>query len=278
MINKLLSLSILLLWFFPTRSQAQISLQTGYGIYKFKSSGFEKFFDSYNSMNASNASELFKEDFSNATGFGWRIGYVYAKEEFGLYMNAATGSSTYRTSNTFTFINNSKRELALKVNDWSTDLSIGIGNTYFHIAPVVGFYLRSNTAYMGYIYTDGTKSYGLEKLMNGIFTATRFSGAYGAEVGAGMKYVNIIFKAVRSYKPFGYDGSPERQDYYKDLTDYKNYNPNGAGSPSSYIPENIPFFLTDQLASESANNFVHLNDHGWHYSIGLQFNLLFNND
>ncbi len=256
---------------------SQVNIQAGYGIYNLKAPGFQTFFSTYNSYFASDLSKPFKEDFDAASGLWWRAGYCIRPEGGGFYGNFVTGVSKFKTINTTTFKNNDQREVTLRVSDWSTDIILGVGSENFHLAPIGSFYLRSNQAYNGYIYNDGTKSYSTEKYLNGIFSASRLSMAYGAEVGFGVKQVNIIVRAVRSYKPTQKDGSTYL-DYYKDLVDYKSFNASSANNPTEYFPADVAYFYQNQLQSEAENNIVYINDRGWQFSIGLQLNLTRNND
>lgn len=258
-------------------SQAQVNVQAGYGLYNLKAPGFQTFFNTYNAYFAQDIKTPFKEDFSAASGFWWRAGYCFSNDDPGFYFNAVTGVSNFNTKNSVTFKNEDKREVKLHVSDWSTDLILGFGSNKFHVAPIGSFYMRSNRAYNGYIYADGTKSYGTEKYLNGIFSASRLSTSFGAEVGFGIKQANVILRATKIYKPFEKDGSTYL-DYYKDLVDFKDFNPNADHSPTEYFPADVAVFQNDQLASESANNIVYINDRGWQISIGVQINLNFKND
>lgn len=274
--NKLLTVFGLVL-LYAISAQAQVNVQAGYGLYNLKAPGFQTFFNTYNSYFAADIKTPFKEDFGAASGFWWRTGYCFSDDDPGFYFNAVTGISKFNTKNAVTLKNDDQREVKLHVSDWSTDLILGFGSNKFHIAPVGSFYLRNNRAYNGYIYADGTKSYGTEKYLNGIFSASRLSTSFGAEAGFGIKQVNVIVKATKIYKPFGKDGSTYL-DYYKDLVDFKDFNVAYAHNPTEYFPADVEFFQNDQLASEAANNIVYINDRGWQISIGVQINLNFKND
>jgi hypothetical protein len=258
-------------------TKAQVNVQAGYGMYNLKAPGFQIFFNTYNNYFAADIKTPFKDDFSPAFGFWWRAGYCFSNNDPGFYLNAITGVSKFNTKNTVTLSNDDQREVKLSVSDWSTDLILGFGSNTFHVAPVGSFYLRNNRAYNGFIYTDGTKSYGTEKILNGIFSASRFSTSFGAEVGFGIKQLNLICRATKINKPFEKDGSTYL-DYYKDFVDFKDFNPVAAHNPTEYFPADVEFFQNDQLASESANNMVYINDRGWQISIGVQINLNFRND
>ena len=189
-----------------------------------------------------------------------------------MYYNSTTGVNRFKTSNEVEFLNGEKRKIELRVRDWSTDVSLGVGGDNFHIALNGSILLRDNKLFSSYIFKDGSESFGTEHNLNGVFSASRLCAGYGAEVGFGIKYLQLVFRVSKIYKPFEKDGSTYL-NYYSDLSEYKsNAGLNGNSSyPAEYMPADYNQFLADQLTSESNNNFVYINDRGWQFGLSLMF-------
>lgn len=254
--------------------EAQINFSIGKTFYPLSAPGFQTFFSSYNAELASNIVTPFKTDFPSATGWSMKGGFLINPHETGagFYYNTTSGMNILKTKNEVVFTNGESRKTELHINEWNTDVSIGAGGDNFHIAINGSILLRFNKLFSSFVYHDGSESFGPEKNLNGIFSANRLMGGFGAEAGFGIKYLQIVFKAARIYKPFEKDGSTYL-GYYSDLAGYKvDAGLTGNSSyPAEYMPADYHQFLTDQLTSESNNNFVYINDYGWQFGLSLMF-------
>ncbi len=274
---------ILLLFFFSLllqfRANAQFNIQAGYTFYPLKAPGFQTFFNSYNAYNSYQEKTPFKSDFPTASGWQWRVGYKLPKDEdeVHFYYNSSTGVNHLVTHNNYEFINGEKRKLTLKCRDWTTDVALGVEGKFLYAAVVGSVVLKDNKLYSSYVFSDGTESFGLEHYLNGIFDAFRLTGGYGVEVGVGIKDVKVVGKMHRVYKPFYKDGSTYL-NYYDDLADFKTFDALSNNYPTQYFPADYKYYSDHQFESETANNFVYINDYGWEYTIAIQVMLRFKND
>lgn len=267
--NKI-SLSLFIL-FICTDASAQINISVGKSFYPITSPGFETFFRTYNVAIPTLATP-FASEFDAAKGWSIRGGYLINRHDdgVGFYYNSTTGVSRVTTNNIAEFPNGEKRKLELRVRDWNTDVSLGVGGNNFHIAVNGSVALHDNKLLCSYIFSNGDESFGLDHYINGIFSASRLTGGYGGEVGIGIKYLQVVFKAHKVYKPFQKDGSTYL-DYYDDLVTFKEYTGLTASYPTQYFPADYNVFVADQLTSESSNNIVYINDRGWQYTLSLMF-------
>lgn len=275
---KKITIFILFLAFNFT-SKAQINFSIGKSVYPFTAPGFQTFFQTYNAS-FTDLKTPFKPDFPTAGGWSWRAGYLIGNHDdgAGVYYNSTTGVNSFKTSNEVEFNNGEKRRLVLQIRDWATDVSLGVGSDNFHIALNGTMVLHSNKLFCSYIFSDGSESFGIEHNLNGIFSASRLTGGYGAEVGLGVKYLQLVFRISKIYKPFQKDGSTYL-NYYSDLNEFKlNASLNGNSTyPAEYMPADYTQFLADQLTSETNNNFVYINDRGWQFGLSLMFLIPTNN-
>ncbi len=267
-------ISILLLIAFNFESNAQVNFSIGKTFYPLTAPGFQTFFTTYNNELAADIKTPFKYEFPTATGWSIKGGYLLNKHDdgAGFYYNTTTGVNILKTKNEAVFTNGESRKTVLHMNEWITDVSLGVGGENFHFAINGTIQLRFNKLFCSYVYHDGSESFGPEKNLNGIFSANRLMGGFGAEAGFGIKYLQVVFKAAKIYKPFEKDGSTYLS-YYSDLAGYKaDAGLTGNSSyPAEYMPADYHSFLTDQLTSESSNNFVYINDHGWQFGLSLMF-------
>lgn len=266
-------LTILLLSVFCFEAKAQFNFSIGKSVYPLQAPGFDTFFVSYNSA-FTDLKIPFKSSFPSAGGYSWRLGYLIGKHDgdVGVFYNTTTGVNRFKTINEVEFRNGEKRKLELRIRDWSTDVSLGVGGDNFHIALNGSILLHDNKLFCSYIFSDGSESFGIEHNLNGIFQASRLTCGYGAEIGFGVKYLQLVFRASKIYKPTEKDGSTYL-NYYSDLTQFKtNASLNGNSSyPTEYMPADYNQFLADQLTSETINNFVYINDRGWQFGLSLMF-------
>ncbi len=256
-------------------SNAQFNFSVGKTFYALKAPGFQTFFRTYDSAFVADIKTPFKSDFPTATGWSIKGGYVINKHDdggVGFFYNSVTGVNVLKTKNEAVFLNDESRKTELHILDWNTDVALGVGGDNFHIAIIGSFLGHFNKLFCSYVYHDGSESFGPEKTLNGIFTANRLMAGYGAEVGVGIKYVQLVFKMQKIYKPFNKDGSTYLS-FYSDLAGYKaDAGSNGASSyPTEFIPANYGQFLADQLTSEINNNIIYISDRGWQYGLSLMF-------
>lgn len=252
---------------------AQVNFSIGKSFYPLTAPGFETFFQTYNAS-FTDLKTPFKSEFPTAGGWSWRVGYLLGQNDdgAGLFYNSTTGVNRFKTSNEVEFNNGEKRKLELLIRDWATDVSLGVGSNNFHIAINGTVLLHDNKLFCSYIFQDGSESFGIEHNLNGIFSASRLTCGYGAEVGVGVKNLQLVFRISKIYKPLQEDGSTYL-DYYSDLTEFKT-NASLAGNssyPTEYMPADYTQFLSNQLNSETNNNFVYINDRGWQFGLSLLF-------
>ncbi len=269
--KKIISLILLVSICFELNAQVNFSI--GKTIYPLHAPGFATFFNSYNAELASSIKTPFKADFPSANGWSIKGGYLIMRDDdAGFYYNTTSGVNLLRTKNEAFFANGESRKTVLHMNEWITDVSLGVGGNNFHIAVNGTIQLRFNKVFCSYVYHDGTESFGPEKNLNGIFSANRLMGGYGGEVGFGIKYVQVVFKAAKIYKPFNKDGSTYL-NYYSDLAGYKADAALLVNSswPTEYLPADYHQFVADQLTSESNNNLIYINDYGWQFGLSLMF-------
>ncbi len=274
--KKIVSLSLFLL--VTVNAVAQFNIQAGYTYYPLKAPGFNTFFDTYNTYFSNLLQTPFKPSFPAATGWQWKVGFKLPKHDkkTGFYYNSATGVNHLVTHNSAVFKNGEERKLTLKCRDWTTDVALGAGGKVFYAAVTGSIVLRNNKLYCGYIYNDGTESFGTERNLNGIYGAFRIMGGYGFEVGAGTRLIKVVGKIHKIYKPLLKNGSTYLE-YYKDLSQFKGglNNPTAGSWPAEYFPADVSFFTQNQMDSEAQNNFVYINDYGWEYTIAIQLMLDF---
>lgn len=275
---KKFNLLIILFSVLLNTTNAQINLSFGETLYSLKAPGFQTFFQTYNEENATGLQTPFKSDFPTAKGWSLRGGYIIRNHDndAGVYYNTSIGVNHLNTKNEAIFKNNEKRKTDFQIRELATDVSLGVGGDNFHVAINGTFLARYNKLLCSYEFSDGSQSFGLDHFINGVYTASRLSAGFGAEVGFGIKYVQVVFKAAKVYKPFLKDGSIYL-NYYEDLAMLKQ-SYNGASSyPAEYLPADYHQFVADQLTSESNNNFVYINDRGWQFGLSLMFLIPTNN-
>lgn len=202
-----------------------------------RGASFQRFADSYNSLNNTNKTKL--------TNFGAAYGYSFSGDLFfgddgSLYM------SYYQhklMANTSTQINDMYgRDFHLIQNSYGCDIGGGVFEDGIGVCAFLGIYFATANLKTGVKYTDGYTSYGSDGLLNGIYHTYAFSGSLGAKFIATSGPVG--FTAALRWSPMF--GSGEFYDFGKTenqiAEDWKTYVNSGAVSynySGNYLKANM---------------------------------------
>jgi hypothetical protein len=153
---------------------------------------FDRFVASYNKLNSATITTPLTK--LNPTFYGAGGAYFYYN-----FFYAEIGYAGFAAETSASFKNGSKREIKYEQHGVNTGIGLGFGTgniaVYAYGGLDFGFGDRL-TAYM--IYPDGTKSYGNENLLNGVYVGTaRFGLIYGLRAFFGGKNVKFMLAATK---------------------------------------------------------------------------------
>lgn len=132
-----------------------------------------KIFDTY----ADNYNLIYQDDlktgftkFSPKSAFSWGI-------ESSIYgMNISAKFSTYKSESNAVFKNGNSRVFELKQKTWSVPIGFGYltedGGVAFNFGGTIALGMQTTQLSSVYVYSDGTRSTGFDKDLNGIYSST----------------------------------------------------------------------------------------------------------
>ena len=250
----LLSISTTQAQFITLSGSAGVSAHSNY------SPSFSNFFNTYNELNANILKEPFDTSFGPMMGKSWQV--TFGANTGGFDYRANSGVTYYNTRNHNVFINNDERHLRLNMRDWTVDMGLGFGSERFYLNANIGMNLRMANLFSYYQFSDGTKSYGLDHKLNGVYESWRLTGLFGGTMGIGITE-NIWLQFKVDYVPGTQDDDTYKADF-GDVSDFKQDN-------GDYFPQDMHRYVANNidLFNNAFNDFK-----GMRFSISLEIGQL----
>lgn len=162
-----------------------LTLTTGFGICNLKSKTFKNFVDEYNSVNASIIDKKLST-FKIGTSYEFGLNYYWAVRDVAMLVSFNYSRLTAKAKALLNSSANEKRMIKMSQDLWYVPVGLGKymsnSNGFLYLGFCIPMGFRSNTLEVFYVYADGSRSYGLEKSLNGIYS--NYAAVIGFQVHA----------------------------------------------------------------------------------------------
>lgn len=254
--NYKINLLLLPLLFFTIGLKAQVGVWAGVTEASVQFESFDQFRISYNQVNASRMKKEMP-NFGLSPGFSTGI-EGHAKWFYGeLSLNFLSGKTTAE------YTNEGKREFKLNQNIYAGGFGIGRDARRFYAYAIGGLSAGGLLINSSFIYNDGTRSFGLEKSLNGESHGLCLGAYYGITAGITItKNIKLMLRAAR----FG----SSKADSKFALTDLF-----GSKTQKVIHPDGLPTDWGSYLASgySYTGGWVGTDINGWRLFICMHYQL-----
>ena len=158
--------------FFSLALKAQLGIWAGATKTSVKYPSFDRFRSSYNQTNSAS---LKKE----MPGFGLSNGFSFAVQLRANWFMGEVGADFLRGNTSAEFLNGERRDFNLKKGVATGGFGLGYGWQKFYIFAIGGLASGDIVINSSFVYTDGTRSFGMEKSLNGHYHGIFLGGYYG---------------------------------------------------------------------------------------------------
>lgn len=238
----------------------------GYNSSFSKHATFDQFRTTYSTYNGLGSNQL-----EELKGWGFHPGgFTIGGHARGKFFGADINYTKVKNRTIAEFANGEKRHFDLKQSWICTGFEVGPSaeRFYFTIEGGIGFGRALINCY--YEYNDGTLSYGQETLLSGTYSSISISPYYGVRSGIGVtKQLMLVLQATH----FG-SGFDNNRTVMDDIADA------GQLSPTSY-PSGLPLDYGAYVNSSSnydygTDNYVKADLKTWKFTVGIEYNINFN--
>lgn len=254
--------SLLIFVALPVISNAQLEavayMEYGYSLFPYKSDELGIFLNSYNAYH--NPAKPFESKIGMAKGDYFKFGIG-----FGSGVKAILDLTIYKSKTKpleARFANGTGRDIWVEHRTSNADIGIRFGGTkevpaYVQIDMDLGILVTS--IYSAYVYADGSRSLGIEKDLNGVYS--NFVGVGGLGLTGGLRIYGPLGVSVSANYMFNLmRGRPEYHQY-SDLNDVKPL------SQPDYLPEDMNMYISDPY--NASGNSISNDFRGWKFTAGL---------
>lgn len=239
----------------------------GMGFSHYQSTELGVFFDSYNAYQKSTGANLtqeFKNDIPTSRGTYWQIGGAIGGPACQAVLTVEV-IKTQTKAMSARFDNTYGRDVWCNYRTSNSTVGIRFGNPAKF--PVWGQFdmdmgVQMVTINSEYVYSDGSKSIGLDHDLNGRFSNFGFAIGLGAELGVKI-YGPVHFVASAHWLPNLNKQHPEYHEF-EDLSDWN-------ALRSDYIPRDMNEYVNNP--TNSTGNSISNDFRGLRFTAGLQLTL-----
>ncbi|MGL4598127.1 MAG: hypothetical protein ACRCYO_11380 [Bacteroidia bacterium] len=205
--KKLFALfALVLVCFGQAKAQFEFTLYGGGSINKIQFKEFETFVLNYNAANATDITEPMK---FRSWGIGYDMGLTCS---VGRYF-CSVGGGGNKTRETVAITKFAERHIYFRT--WDLDIKVGgsfgknKGITPYICMTTMAMQIRSYSEY------NGVKSYGSDRLLNGVFTSWKLNTCLGLRLTKGRYYVDFAFPLnAKSYGGGSFDETTNSTEDY----------------------------------------------------------------
>lgn len=265
--TKKVLLSVLFLVSTVTVAQAQFVamgyVEYGYSVLKFKSEELGVFLNSYNNYQPG-LTQPFGLKIGAARGDYFKFGVGVGGENTKMIMDF-TIYKVKTNALEARFADGSGRDIWAEQRSSLFNIGVRFGGSrevpvWIQLDMLMG--IQVSSIYSAYVYPDGSRSLGIEKDLNGVYSSFVFSG--GGGITAGCRIIGPLGVSV-SLNYLG-NGSMRRPDYhqYWDGNDVKENQPD-------YLPRDMAMYVSDP--NNSIENSISNDFRGWKFTAGLTMSI-----